>query len=100
MQTSGVHPSGGGAVVRSQTVYEFHPTAVRTATSSPRSSFVSGSLVSICDSPAYVRAIEEQRAASNRDGLGCVRGLCAAFVLEGGLALLLFAIRQLWHVAR
>jgi hypothetical protein len=79
----------------SSSVYEFRPAAVQAATASPRSSF--GTVVSICDSPSYKDALEP--LPSNRDGLGCARGIRAAFILEGGMALFLYGVWQLWHLA-
>ena len=84
--------------MHSQSIYEFRPAAVRTATASSSTGFISCSVVSICNSPAFMRAIEEERPASNRDGLGCARGIRAAFVLEGGAAMLLYGIWHLWHL--
>lgn len=84
--------------MHSQSIYEFRPTAVRTATASSRSSFIPGRVVSICNSPAFIGAIEEERTTSNRDGLGCARGIRAAFALEGGAALLLYGVWHLWHL--
>jgi hypothetical protein len=78
----------------SSSVYEFRPAAIQIATAPSRSSF--GSVVSICDSPSRAKdAIEP--TPSNRDGLGCARGIRAAFVLEGGMALLLYGVWQLAH---
>lgn len=82
----------------SSSIYEFRPAAVRTLTASSSSSF--GSVVSICDSPSYEKAEELEPLRSDRDGLGCARGIRAAFVLEGGMALLVYGIWQLWHLAR
>jgi hypothetical protein len=90
----------GVTVVSSQSIFELHPTAVRTAiASSSRARYVAGSVVSICNSPAYMRTVEEG-PASNRDGLGCARGIRVAFLLEGGMALLIYGIWHLWHLVR
>ena len=58
------------------------------------------SVVSICDSPAFSRKVKEEMQHANRDGLGCARGLRAAFVLEGGMGLLIYGIWHLLHLAR
>jgi hypothetical protein len=51
-------------------------------------------VVSICDSPAFCPATETESAEPTRDGLGCARAIRAAFVLEGGFGLAVYA---LWH---
>jgi hypothetical protein len=78
----------------SRPIYEL-PSAVPAAAASPRTSLAT--VVSICDSPAFVRAVENQKQ-SDPDGLGCARALRAAFVLEGGLALLVYGVWHLWHL--
>lgn len=93
--SSETHPRGG-LIMASRSIYEFRSAAVHTATASPRTSLAT--VVSICDSPAHVQAMESQPTESNTDGLGCARGIRSAFVLEGGLALLLYGIWHLWHL--
>jgi hypothetical protein len=80
----------------SSSIYEFRSAAAGTATALTRSSF--GTVVSICDSPAFVPPVEKSKA-SDADGLGCARAVRAAFLLEGGTALLLYGIWHLWHLA-
>jgi hypothetical protein len=90
----------GVMVVSSQSIYELRPNGVQTATASSRPRYVAGSVVSICNSPAFMRTIEEDGPVSNRDGLGCARGIRAAFLLEGGMVLLIYGIWHLWHLVR
>ena len=78
----------------SQTVCE-----LRSYTASSTSFYVPGSVVSICDSPAFSRA-EEEGVDSNPDGLGCARGLRSAFLFEAGMVLMAYGIWHLWHLAR
>lgn len=80
----------------SRSVDEFRSPAVQTAANSPRASLAT--VVSICDSPAFLRTLEDQPNQSSADGLGCARGIRPAFVLEGGCALLLYGIWLLWHL--
>lgn len=82
-----------------QTVYEFRATAARSAAVSTHSSFAVENVISICDSPAFTRDAEADLPEINRDGLGCARGVRAAFVLEGGLGLLIYGIWHLCHLA-
>jgi len=55
-------------------------------------------VVSICESPAFSRVIEPDSTEPVRDGLGCARAIRAAFVLEGGLGLAIYAIWRFRHV--
>ncbi|HEY2469370.1 MAG TPA: hypothetical protein VGI45_16235 [Terracidiphilus sp.] len=83
--------------MHSYSIYEFRSAAVRTpAAALPRPSVAT--VISICDSPAWVGPVEN-RNQSEGDGLGCARGVRAAFMLEGGMALLLYGIWHLWHLA-
>ena len=83
----------------SQTVYEFQP-GVAFPDNPPSSSpyFVHGSVVSICESPAFSRPSADELADSNPDGLGCARGIRSAFMLEAGVAILAYGIWHLWHL--
>jgi len=80
--------------VPTQTVFEFEPRSARSTAVAPKPSFVSCNVISICDSPAFSRAPETESAEPTRDGLGCARAIRAAFVLEGGFGLAIYAI---WH---
>ena len=79
--------------MQTQTVFLFQPKPA-TAGVSAKSPIGSNNVVSICDSPAFSREAEPEAAEPTRDGLNCARGIRAAFVLEGGLGLFLYA---LWH---
>ncbi len=81
-----------------QPVYEFESFVVSSTDSSPASPDIHrGSLVSICDSPAFSRVAADD-SDSNRDGLGCLRGLRSAFALEAVMALLVYGVWHLWHM--
>jgi hypothetical protein len=85
--------------VPTQTVFEFESTSARSTAVAPKplagkSSLLSSNVVSICDSPAFSRATESESWEPTRDGLGCARAIRAAFVLEGGFGLAIYAI---WH---
>jgi hypothetical protein len=80
--------------VPTQTVLKFEPTSARSTAINPKPSFVSRNVVSICDSPAFSHLTEPESAEPARDGLGCARAIRAAFVLEGGFGLAIYAI---WH---
>jgi len=67
---------------------------------SARSCFAAGIVVSICDSPAFLRPILEESDDSDPDGLGCARGLRSAFLLETFMFVIIYAIWHLWHLAR
>ena len=94
VSSSGMHPSGE-CVMGSHSIYQFRSAAAPAAIAIPSSS--SGTVISICDSPAFVQAVENP-PKSDADGLGCVRAVRAAFVLEGGLALFLYGVWHLWHL--
>ena len=70
-----------------------------TATAVPVSGMMAGTVVSISESPSYTRVSEEASARSDADGLGCVRGLRAAFLLEAFAAATIYGIWHLWHLA-
>jgi hypothetical protein len=90
-------PKVGVLVVPGQTVCELRSSAIHAASSA--SFYVPGSVVSICDSPAFSKAAEDERVDSNPDGLGCLRGLRSAFLFEAGMVLLGYGIWHLWHLA-
>ena len=81
--------------MRSHSIYEFHSAAAQTATALPRTSLAT--VISIAESPAFVRTVENPQK-SDADGLACVRGFRAAFLLEGGLVLLGYGVWLLWHL--
>jgi hypothetical protein len=85
--------------VRTQTLYEFRPSAARSTAVAPSPLYRGGNVVSITESPAFFPTPEDVREAVG-DGLGCARGLRAAFLLEGGMGLLVSGIWLLWHLAR
>jgi len=89
-----------GVSVRAQTVHELRPTAARSAAVASSPVHIGASVVSICDSPAFSRRVNEEMQQASRDGLGAVRGLRAALLLEGGMGLLIYGIWHLWHFAR
>jgi hypothetical protein len=80
--------------VPTQTVFELEPRSARSTAVAPKPSFVSRNVISICESPAFSRPTETESAEPTRDGLGCARAIRAAFVLEGGFGLAIYAI---WH---
>jgi len=86
--------------VSSQPVLEFQSGKVRFASSNSNSYFVPGSVVSICDSPAFARPAKDPLTDSDPDGLGCMRGVRSAFIFEMGAALLVYVVWQLWHIVR
>ena len=43
---------------------------------------------------------EDESLESNSDGLGCVRGVRSAFLMEAGMVVLAYGIWHLWHLAR
>ena len=77
-----------------QPVFEFRPAIARPARVPVQPARTIGNVISICDSPAFSRAIEPESDEPVRDGLGCARAIRAAFVLEGGMGLAVYA---LWH---
>ena len=83
----------------SQTVFEFQPRAIQSADLPSNSFCVLGTVVSICESPAYLR-MHGDADDSHPDGLGCARGLRSVFALEAVTALLVYGVWQLWHIIR
>ena len=84
----------------SSSVYELHPATYEAATASSNVRYAQGSVVSICESPAFEGEIEAPVSASRSDGLGCARGIRAAFLLEGAIGLFVYGIWHFWHLAR
>ncbi len=82
----------------SQAVYEFRAPAVRTAAASSKSFYVHGSVVSICDHPAFSKAPDDQELEPNSDGLECARGLRFAFLLELCMVVLAYGIWHWWRL--
>ena len=81
-----------------QPVFEFRPAPASSAHISRKPARPIGKVVSICDSPTFSRASEPDSMDPVRDGLGCARAIRAAFVLEGGLGMAVFAIWHFRHV--
>ncbi len=77
-----------------QPVSEFRPVTAGPACVSPKPPRKQGIVISICESPAFSRVLEPESDEPVRDGLGCARAIRAAFVLEGGLGMTVYA---LWH---
>jgi hypothetical protein len=86
--------------VSSQTVHEFRSGKVRFASSNSNTYFVPGSVVSICESPAFTRPAKDPLTESDPDGLGCARGVRSAFLFEFAAALLVYGVWHLWHFVR
>jgi hypothetical protein len=84
--------------VPTQSVFEFRPAPASFAPVSRKSVRPTGNVVSICDAPTYSREIEPDSTETVRDGLGCARAIRAAFVLEGGLGMAVYAIWHFRHV--
>lgn len=87
--------------MQTQTVFLFQTNSATQTGASYKSPIGSDNVVSICDAPSFSRGQEPETAEPTRDGLNCARGIRAAFVLEGGLGLLLYAIwhfRHVWHL--
>jgi len=84
--------------VPTQPVFEFRSMPAKPARVSPKTPRPTGSVVSICDSPAFSRTIEPESTEPVRDGLGCARAIRAAFVLEGSLGAAIYAIWHFRHV--
>jgi len=80
--------------VHTQTIFNFRPMAAASPRVSREQSAGSNNVISICESPSFVHVIEHEAPESKRDALACARGIRAAFVLEGGLGLAIYA---LWH---
>ena len=81
-----------------QPVFEFRPASARPARVPAKPARTIDNVISICDSPSFSRAIEPEFDEPVRDGLGCARAIRAAFVLEGGLGLVLYAVWHFRHV--
>jgi hypothetical protein len=84
--------------VSNQTVLEFRSGQVRFASSDSNSFFVPGSVVSICESPAFSKPVKDQLTDPDPDGLGCARGVRSAILFELGAALLAYGAWHLWHL--
>ena len=87
-------PQAGVFPVPTQTVFLFRQAQATAPRVSSRPATMTSNVVSICDSPAFSAVVEPETDEPERDGLGCARAIRAAFVLEGGLGLLLYG---LWH---
>ena len=85
-----------------QSVLELRPTAARSAAVSSQPHYIPATVISICDLPGFSPApeVDEEELKENRDGLGCARGIRAAFFLEGAFGLLIYGIWHFWHLAR
>ena len=71
------------------------------ASPAARSYFAAGSVVSICDSPAFHKPVQEEIVAdSNPDGLGAARAVRTAFFFEVFLVMTGYGIWHLCHLAR
>jgi hypothetical protein len=88
------------SVVRAQPISEFRPSAARSTDANSTKLPIGASVVSICDSPAFQGKSERSAGDTNRDGLGAIRGIRAAFFLEGGMGLLIYGIWHLCHLVR
>jgi hypothetical protein len=86
--------------VRAQPVFEFRPTAARAAAVASTAVYTNASVVSISDSPAFSRRLQEESQSADADGLGCARGLQAALVLEAGIGLLAYGVWHFIHLIR
>jgi hypothetical protein len=73
--------------------------AVSPAIAAPKHRVIAGTVIPISESPSYTRADEEKTSRPDADGLGCVRGIRAAFLLEALAALSVYGIWHLWHLA-
>jgi hypothetical protein len=85
--------------VTGQTFYQFQPAIMPAAAGAARSHSTPGSLVSICDSPAFRMADEVENAESNPDGLGAARAVRSAFCFELFLVMTGYGIWHLMHLA-
>jgi hypothetical protein len=84
--------------VPTQTVFQLERRSARSTAVAPKPPLVTSNVISICDSPAFSRAIETESSEPTRDGLGCARAIRAAFVIEGGFGLAIYAIWHFRHV--
>jgi hypothetical protein len=81
-------------------VHEFQSGKVRFASSGSSPYFAPAGVVSISESPAFSRPAKDPLTDSDPDGLGCARGVRAAFFFELGAAILAYGAWQLWHLVR
>jgi len=80
----------------SRPIFELRSAAVRSTTALPHAPMTA--VISICDSPAYDRSVRSrQRENREDDGLNPIRGVCSAFLFQGGFVLLCFGVWQLWR---
>ena len=79
---------------------EFRSGKVRFASSDSDTYFVSGNVISICESSVFAEPARDPMTDSDSDGLGCARGLRAAFLLEIGAVLFAYGAWHLWHIVR
>jgi len=86
--------------VSNQTVLEFQSGKVSYASSDSNAYYIPGNVVSICASPAFAAPANDALTDSDRDGLGCIRGLRSALILEFAAAALLYAAWHFWHILR
>jgi len=86
--------------VPAQTVYEFRPSAAARSAAVSTQPIITGNVVAISKSAAFSRQPEIDPSETNSDGLNCARGIRAAFILEGGLALLAYGVWHLIHIVR
>lgn len=84
-----------------QTVLEFQSGRVSYASSNSNAYYIPGNIVSICASPAFAGpANDPSMPDSDRDGLGCIRGLRSALIIEFAAAVLMYGAWHLWHILR
>jgi hypothetical protein len=98
-----MNPQVGVFIVSGHAVHQFRSPSVRadrTTAASSGSFFISGKVMLISDSPAFEQASYDEDSESNRDGLGCIRGLRSALLLEVGIGVLTYGFWHLWHLAR
>ena len=82
----------------SSTVLESQAT-VHTAAHA-RSYLVSGNAATIRRAPDYTKSGDDSMIDHDADGLGCARGLRAAFIVEAVAAFCLYGVWHLFHVVR
>lgn len=80
-----------------QPVFEFRPVASQAAAALSHPRIAHATVISISDSPAWQHKMGAER---NSDGLGCVRGMSTAFLMEIGTALLAYSIWHWMHLIR
>jgi len=86
--------------VSNQTVLEFQSGKVSYAGGDANSYYIPSNVVSICASPAFAPTAKDTLTDSDRDGLGCVRGIRSALIAEFAAAVLLYGAWHLWHMIR